>query len=70
MKIFLFAKRNIKEILRDPIHLFFSLGFPLVLLSTLPFHQKRKTPCFKSQISHREWPCSVVCLWRYLRVCC
>lgn len=35
MKIFLFAKRNIKEILRDPIHLFFSLGFPLVLLALL-----------------------------------
>jgi ABC-2 type transport system permease protein len=32
MKIFLFAKRNTKEILRDPINLFFALGFPLVLL--------------------------------------
>lgn len=32
MKIFLFAKRNSKEILRDPINLFFGLGFPLVLL--------------------------------------
>ena len=35
MKIFLFAKRNIKEILRDPVNLFFSLGFPLVLLVLL-----------------------------------
>lgn len=35
MRIFLFAKRNIKEILRDPINLFFSLGFPLVLLVLL-----------------------------------
>ena len=35
MKIFLFAKRNIKEILRDPVNLFFSLGFPLILLSLL-----------------------------------
>lgn len=32
MKIFLFAKRNAKEILRDPINLFFGIGFPLVLL--------------------------------------
>lgn len=28
----LFAQRNSKEILRDPINLFFGLGFPLVLL--------------------------------------
>jgi len=27
-----FAKRNVKEILRDPLTLFFGLGFPLVLL--------------------------------------
>lgn len=32
MKILLFAKRNTKEILRDPTNLFFGLGFPLVLL--------------------------------------
>jgi ABC-2 type transport system permease protein len=32
MKILLFSKRNAKEILRDPINLFFGLGFPLVLL--------------------------------------
>ena len=35
MRIFLFTKRNIKEILRDPVNLFFSLGFPLVLLVLL-----------------------------------
>ena len=35
MRMFLFAKRNIKEILRDPINLFFSIGFPLVLLVLL-----------------------------------
>ena len=35
MRMFLFAKRNIKEILRDPINLFFSLGFPLILLVLL-----------------------------------
>ena len=35
MRILLFAKRNIKEILRDPVNLFFSLGFPLVLLALL-----------------------------------
>lgn len=35
MKIFLFAKRNTKEILRDPTNLFFGLGFPLVILFLL-----------------------------------
>lgn len=35
MRMSLFAKRNIKEILRDPINLFFGLGFPLVLLALL-----------------------------------
>ncbi len=32
MKIWAFAKRNAKEILRDPLNLGFGLGFPLVLL--------------------------------------
>ncbi len=32
MRTFLFTKRNAKEILRDPVNLFFGLGFPLVLL--------------------------------------
>lgn len=31
----LFAKRNVKETLRDPINFFFGLGFPLVLLVLL-----------------------------------
>lgn len=35
MRISLFAKRNAKEILRDPINLFFGLGFPLILLALL-----------------------------------
>lgn len=35
MRIVLFAKRNAKEVLRDPINLFFGLGFPLVLLALL-----------------------------------
>jgi ABC-2 type transport system permease protein len=35
MRILLFAKRNIKEVLRDPINLFFGLGFPLVLMALL-----------------------------------
>ena len=35
MRIFLFANRNVKEILRDPINFFFGLGFPLVLLALL-----------------------------------
>ncbi len=32
MKLFTFSKRTAKEILRDPINLFFGLGFPLVLI--------------------------------------
>lgn len=35
MKTFIFAKRNTKEILREPLNLFFGLGFPLVLLALL-----------------------------------
>jgi ABC-2 type transport system permease protein len=35
MRIFLFAKRNTKEILRDPVNFFFGLGFPLILLALL-----------------------------------
>ncbi len=35
MKMMTFAKRNMKEILRDPINLGFGLGFPLVLLLLL-----------------------------------
>lgn len=35
MKTLTFANRNAKEILRDPINLFFGLGFPLVLMLLL-----------------------------------
>ncbi|MBE6982687.1 MAG: ABC transporter permease [Ruminococcaceae bacterium] len=35
MRILTFAKRNTKEILRDPLNLFFGLGFPLVLILLL-----------------------------------
>lgn len=35
MRMMTFAKRCSKEILRDPINLFFGLGFPLVLLMLL-----------------------------------
>jgi ABC-2 type transport system permease protein len=35
MRIILFAQRNTKEGLRDPINLFFGLGFPLILLVLL-----------------------------------
>ncbi|MBQ3151749.1 MAG: ABC transporter permease [Clostridia bacterium] len=35
MRMLTFAKRNAKEILRDPLNLFFGLGFPLVLLLLL-----------------------------------
>lgn len=35
MKMLTFARRNTKEILRDPLNLFFGLGFPLVLILLL-----------------------------------
>ena len=35
MRMLTFARRNAKEILRDPLTLFFGLGFPLVLLVLL-----------------------------------
>ena len=35
MKILLFANRNAKEVLRDPINFCFGLGFPLILLALL-----------------------------------
>ena len=35
MRMLAFAKRNTKEIIRDPINLFFGLGFPLILLLLL-----------------------------------
>ena len=35
MRMLAFARRNTKEILRDPLNVFFGLGFPLVLLVLL-----------------------------------
>lgn len=35
MRMLTFAKRNVKEILRDPLNLFFGLGFPVVVLLLL-----------------------------------
>ncbi|MFA7673862.1 MAG: ABC transporter permease [Clostridia bacterium] len=35
MKILAFSNRNIKELLRDPLMMFFSAGFPIVLLLLL-----------------------------------
>ena len=35
MKMLTFANRNTKEIIRDPVNLFFGLGFPLVLILLL-----------------------------------
>ncbi|MBR5011562.1 MAG: ABC transporter permease [Clostridia bacterium] len=39
MRMLTFAKRNAKEILRDPLTLFFGLGFPLVLIFLLSLIQ-------------------------------
>ena len=35
MRMLAFAKRNAKEILRDPLAIGFSLGFPIVLILLL-----------------------------------
>lgn len=40
MRVRAFAKRNIKELLRDPLTLFFGLGFPLVLLALMNVIQR------------------------------
>ena len=40
MRMLTFAKRNAKEILRDPLNLGFGLGFPLVLLMLLSALQR------------------------------
>ena len=54
MKALIFARRNVKEILRDPLSVAFWLGFPIVLLllltaiqSSIPvalFELRRLTP--------------------------
>ena len=51
MKMLSFAKRNVKEILRDPLNLFFGLGFPLVLLLLLSAIQAR-IPVSLFEIQH------------------
>ncbi|MBD5133731.1 MAG: ABC transporter permease [Clostridiales bacterium] len=40
MRTLAFAKRNTKELLRDPLTLFFGLGFPLVLLLMMNLIQR------------------------------
>lgn len=50
MKMLIFAKRCGKEILRDPINLFFGLGFPVVLLLLLSLIQANiPVPLFEIQ---------------------
>ena len=39
MRMFAFALRNLKEIIRDPLNLAFGLGFPVVLLSLMSIIQ-------------------------------
>ena len=48
MRLLTFAKRNTTEILRDPLHLCFGLGFPLVLIGLLSAIQANiPTPLFE-----------------------
>lgn len=51
MRTMAFAKRTAKEILRDPLLLFFGLGFPLVLLGLLSLIQKN-VPVALFEIQH------------------
>lgn len=50
MKMITFAKRTAKEILRDPLTLFFGLGFPIVLIVLLSVIQSNvPVPLFEIQ---------------------
>lgn len=50
MRMMVFARRTGKEILRDPINLFFGLGFPLALLLLLSAIQARiPVPLFEAE---------------------
>ena len=50
MKMLTFARRNAKEILRDPLTVFFGLGFPLVLILLLSAIQANiPVPLFEIQ---------------------
>ena len=50
MRMLTFAKRNAKEILRDPLTVFFGLGFPLVLILLLSAIQANiPVPLFEIQ---------------------
>lgn len=40
MRILAFAKRNFKEIIKDPLNLVFGIGFPLILIVVLSLIQK------------------------------
>ena len=40
MRVSAFARRNLKELVRDPLTLFFGLGFPLVLLGLMTLIQR------------------------------
>lgn len=51
MKVFAFSKRNDLEILRDPLNLFFGVGFPIVLLLLLTVIQ-RNIPVALFEIQH------------------
>ena len=51
MRMLSFAARNRKEILRDPINLFFGLGFPIVLMLLL-YAIQSKIPVSLFEIAH------------------
>ncbi len=51
MRVFAFSKRNDLEVLRDPLNLFFGLGFPIVLLLLLTVIQ-RNIPVALFEIEH------------------
>ncbi len=51
MKMLTFARRNAREILRDPLNIAFSLGFPLVLLLLLTAIQSN-IPVSLFELSH------------------
>ena len=44
MRMFVFAKRNFKEILRDPMAIVFGIGFPVIMLFLMSIINKNIPP--------------------------
>ena len=69
MRLLAFSGRTAKEILRDPLNLFFGLGFPLVLIGLLTAIQSNiPVPIF--ELAHLTPGVTIFGLSFYNFVCC